>query len=127
MAQHLGRRGVPQDMCAFGWAHDTRPLHHAFHHGRYAIASLEWPIRRNVSNKDMVAVVIGIPACEVVQDRVANVLRERQANLIPAFPGDAQRAGLPLDIADAEPCDVAGPEPKSSQKQDDRSITPACR
>jgi hypothetical protein len=127
MTQHLGRRRVSQDMCAFGWAHDTSPLHRASHRGGYTIASREWPIGGNVSNEDMVAIADGSPAREVVQDRVSNVLRERQTNLVATLPGDSQCTGLPLYIRDAKSRDVAGSEPEPCQKHDDCSITPACR
>ena len=127
MAQHLGRRRVPQDMCAFGRAHDPSPLHRASHRGGYAVASLERPVRSNVSNEDVVAVSGRRPACEIVQDRVSNVLRERQSNLVAPLPGDPQCAGLPLDIADAKPRDIAGSKPEPCQEQNDCPITPACR
>ena len=50
MAQHLGCCRVTQDVGAFSRAHDTSPLHRASHRGGYAVASLEWSIRSNISN-----------------------------------------------------------------------------
>ena len=76
MAQHMGRRGVPQDMRAFGRAHDTSSLHHASYRGGYAISSLEWPVRCDVSNEDIVAVTGGRPTLQIVQDRVSDLLWE---------------------------------------------------
>jgi hypothetical protein len=129
MTQHLGRRCVSQDMCAFGRAHNTSPLHRASHRGRYAITALEWSVGGNISNEDMVAIAIGgwRPAREVGQDRISNVLREGQSNLVATLPGDAQCAGLPLNIRDAKPRDVASSEPEPCQEKDDCSVTPACR
>lgn len=127
MAQHLGRRRVPQDMCAFGRAHDPSPLHRASHRGGYAVAPRERPIRCNVPNEDVAALPGGSPAREVVQDRVSNVLREWQSNLVAPLPGDPQRAGFPLDIVDAKSRDIAGSKPEPCQEQNDCSVTPACR
>ena len=116
MSKHLGRRCVPQDMCAFGRAHNTCPLHHAFHHGGYTGASLEWLVRGEIQNENMVAIASGSPAREIVQNRVSNILRERQSNLIASLPGDQQRARLPFDIASAKPSDVTGSEPETRQE-----------
>src|SRR5271169_4980989 len=127
MAQHLGRRRVPQDMCAFGRAHNPSPLHRASHRGGYAVAPLERPIRRNVPNEDVVALPGGAPAREVVQDRISNVLREWQSNLVAPLPRDPQRTRRPLDIADAKSRDVAGSKPEPCQEQNDCSVTPVSR
>src|SRR3984957_16561009 len=114
-------------MCAFGWTYDPSPFHRASHRGGYAVAPRERPIRCNVSNEDVAVLPGGSPAREVVQDRVSNVLREWQSNLVAPLPGAPQRAGPPLDIPATKPRDVAGSNPEPCQEQNDCSVTPACR
>ena len=50
MAQHLGRRRVPQDMRPLGWRDDAGPPHEAFHHRRDAVTVPERLKRRDIDD-----------------------------------------------------------------------------
>jgi hypothetical protein len=66
-------------------------------------------------------------ALDIVDDRISDALRERQANLIASFPRDPKRAGFPLNIGNAKPCYVSGPKPESRQEHDDCAIASTFR
>ena len=55
MAQHLGRRRVPQDVRPLDRRHDAGPLHEALHHRRDAVASPERPTRRDRAQEHVIA------------------------------------------------------------------------
>ena len=125
MAQHLGRRRVPQDVRPFDRRHDAGPLHEALHHRRDAVAIPERPAWRDRAQEHAIALTGGRPALEIGGDRIPDVLRQRQADLVARLARDPQRARLPLDVDETELRHVAGPQPEARQEQDDRAVTPA--
>ena len=62
------------------------------------------------------------PAFDVGCNRIANVLRQRQANLNAGLARDPQRAGLPFNVVETQLRNVTGPQPQTHQEQDDRAI-----
>jgi hypothetical protein len=109
VAQHLGRCRVPQDVGAFGRRNDTGSLHGAFHHRGQAVAVGNDRKGAMFRTKRWSLSQTPRAALDIVDDRISDVLRERQAYLIASLPRDPQRVGFPLDIGDTKPCYVAGP------------------
>lgn len=124
MAQHLGRRRVPQDVRPFDGRHDAGPLHDAPHDPRDAVAIPERPTWSDHAQEHTIAPTGGRTPLKIGSDRIPDVLRKRQADFIARLAHDAQRARLPLDVDETELRDVAGPQPEARQEQDDRPITP---
>ena len=76
------------------------------------------------ANEDVIAIADLRPAIEIADDRFADILWERQSNLIAALAGDPQRAGFPLDIGTSKLRHIAGPKPEPHQQQDHCTIAP---
>jgi transketolase len=49
-----------------------------------------------------------VEAIDLAEQRVADILRERQPHLIPSFPGHLQRAAVPVDIGEAQTRYISG-------------------
>src|SRR6185503_15123973 len=64
-------------------------------------------------------------AFEVGSDRIADLLRQRQPDLVARLAADPQRARLPLDIGEAKLRHVASPQPEARQQEQDRTVTSA--
>ena len=78
----------------------------------------------SVINRDGVASA-GRPRSYVGEQRVADLLGERQQFLAPAFAAQADAALPPVDIVEAEPRHLARPKPEPDQRQDDGSVAQA--
>jgi len=48
---------------------------------------------------------------QIVQERIANVLRQRETGLTAALAGNNKRGVLPVDIGEAQSDDVTTPKP----------------
>jgi hypothetical protein len=122
IAQHLSCRRMAQGMGAFDWRNHAGPPHGALCDQRHAATIEEWPEWSDVSKEDAITLSNGRPAFHIGDDRVSNLLRERETNLIAGFPADQQRTGFPLDISEAELRHVAGSKSETCQQQEDRAI-----
>ncbi|MDA9512084.1 hypothetical protein XI04_03220 [Bradyrhizobium sp. CCBAU 11430] len=60
---------------------------------------------------------------EVDDDRIAYFLRQRKPRLPPGFAGDGKPPIPPIDIGELEVGDLARPQAKTGEQQDDRPIT----
>ena len=113
---------MAQGVGAFDWRNHAgppawralRPMTRCHHRGiaEWSDVLKEYPI--TLSN--------GRAAFHIGDNRVSNLLRERETNLIAGFPADQQRTGFPLDISEAELRHVAGSKSETCQQQEDRAI-----
>ena len=78
---------------------DARTCERVLHNGRDTVAGFERPTRGDVSHKHMIRIKAGGPALQIVEQRVANILRQGQPHLVSPLSGDLQRAGVPVDVA----------------------------
>jgi len=71
--------------------------------------------------------VIGVDvrgaAFEVAEQRVADIVRERQSHLISSFPYHLQRAVVPVDVREPQMGYVSGTQAQRYQHQHNRPIT----
>jgi hypothetical protein len=56
----------------------------------------------------VIGINVGGPAFQVAEQRVADILWERQPHLIPSFPDHLQRAAVPVDIGETQTCYISG-------------------
>jgi len=70
---------------AFGWARHASPLHGASDDIGDAIPAQEWPERRDVADKHVVAPADSRTAREIVDNGVSDFLRQRQPDLIASL------------------------------------------
>ncbi len=67
------------------------------------------------------------PIENMLDERLADILREREPVGLRALPADRQLAGTPIDVIQQERHDLARRQRKSRQQRQDREITPADR
>ena len=118
---------MPQRVGAFGWANYAGSLHGASDHAGDAVSTDEWSEGSNVADEHVVAPVGSGATLEIADDCVSDFLRQWQPNLIASLPGHPQRAGLPLDIGQAQQRDITGSKSKPRQQQENRAVTPPLR
>jgi len=86
---------------------------------------VERPAWSDSTQEHVIAQVGRRSALEVGGNRVADLLRKRQAHLIARLPADPQGARFPLDVDETELRHVACPQPEACQQQDYRAVAPA--
>src|ERR1700737_2110757 len=86
MAQHLGRRRVPQDVRSFDRRHDAGPLHEALHYRRDAVTIPKRPAWSDRAQKHAIVLTGGRPTFEIGSDRIPNVLWKRQGGVTTGAP-----------------------------------------
>src|SRR3954452_18057140 len=97
-------------MGSSGGALYARTLQCVLHDARYAVGS-ERSLRSDCAEEHGVVGVFSAPAVlNIAKQSFANVLRQRQPNLIPAFPSDLYRAALPVNVTETEPDYVSSPK-----------------
>src|SRR6266404_1472724 len=89
---------------------DVGAFESVFHHGRDTIPGGKGPAWSVASNKYMIVVDVRGAAFQVAEQRVADILWERQSHLISSFPYHLQRAPVPVDVRETQMCYVSGPQ-----------------
>ena len=116
VAQHLGRR-VCRRACAplTGVTMSARFMMR-FTTRRDAVASsgMAGTVRSCAGTRDRSAQARS--AFEVGSDRIPDLLRQRQPDLVARLAADPQRARLPLDIGETQLRHVTGPQPEARQQ-----------
>ena len=103
----------------------SRPRAGAAHDARDPIGS-EWPDRRNSSQEHLtVHSALRAAPAQVGDDRLADVVRQREAVLVAALAPDHDLAGSPVDVLQAQAGDLAGPQSEAEQGEQDGVVPPA--
>jgi hypothetical protein len=78
--------------------------------------------RRDVAKKDVVCGTELGPGDQILQQCVARILRQPQADFVTPFPHDSERASFPLKVGQPQSSDVACTQAQSHQEQQDRAV-----
>jgi hypothetical protein len=71
------------------------------------------------------SVLAGRPIAQIVDQRLADIHRQRQTITTPTFAVDQHLARPPVQIIKPQPRHFTGPQPEPDQHQHDRVVTPA--
>jgi hypothetical protein len=117
--------GVPQVGSSCRGFHSS-PLKGSSHNIGNAVAGYELSDWSTIAEEDPIRADISRPKTNVTEQCIANVLRQRQADLIPAFTGYSQSAVHPIYIIEAKQSQVTSADAQSAQHQNNRSVANTC-
>jgi len=105
------------------WTTNARTAHGLRHdHGDGTVAG-EWTKRCAGPNKKRV-VVDGLPAIlDISDERIANLLGHRQQGLAAALSDNAKGCVLPIQVAEAEPQNIAGAKTDAGEQEQNRAVS----
>ena len=98
LTEHFRRGGVTEKVGAFRGAVHAGLFQRTLDHSRHTVVGHERLERRNLTEKDVVCCTEGGPGNQILQQRVARILRQRQADFVTPFPHDPERASFPLKV-----------------------------
>jgi hypothetical protein len=98
IAQHLCSGRVTQQVRTFGRSIDLGASESMLHYGRDPVPGGKRSIRGDASNEDVIGIDVGGSAFQIAQQCVADILWERQTDLVSPFPHYPHRAAVPIDV-----------------------------
>ena len=107
---------MPQQVSAMRRGCHTSPADRTDHSGGYRTAR-EWAPRRPYRKEDPIGTDLWPSLIEVGKDGVAHLLRQRQFCLPAAFSGDFDTRIGPVDVWEAQGCDVTRSQTEPRQKE----------
>ena len=108
MAHHLGGGRVPQQVRPLSRRLNVGAPERVLHDGGDPVAGGKGPVRGNAPNEEAIGLNVGGPAFQVAQQGIADLLGQRQADLIAPFAHHLQRAAVPVDVLEPQPGHIAG-------------------
>jgi hypothetical protein len=99
---------VTQQVRPLGGRIDVGALESVFHDGRDTIPGGKRPAWSVASHKHVIAVDVRRAAFQIAEQRVADILRERQQHLVSSLSRHSQRASAPVDVCEAKMRHISG-------------------
>src|SRR5205823_8682724 len=89
---------------------------------RNTIPASKRPARGVASQEHMIGSDCRGPTIQISEQRITNILRDRQSHLVSPFSRYLQRTVVPVDVAETKSGQVSGAQSQPSQHQQDRPV-----